>query len=109
MNEALENIKSAIDKAKGQDTMIFKVNEHHPDIDYVVITSASNQRQLLAIADYVRDVLIDKNYGYSHMEGNDTSKWILVDSDLIVIHVFEEQEREVYSLEKLYANCERVM
>lgn len=109
MNEALEKIISAIDKAKGTDTVIYRVNEHNPFLDYVVITSASNTRQLLAIADYVKDTLQENNMGYRHIEGNDTSKWLLVDSDQIVVHIFEENEREVYDLEKLYANCERVM
>lgn len=109
MDEALKDVLEAIDKAKGYDTVVFHVSEQHPFLDYIVITSASNSRQIQALADYVKKALIEKNHGYRHLEGNDTSKWILVDSDQIVVHVFDEHEREVYALEKLYAACERIV
>ena len=53
--------------------------------------------------------MIIHDLGYSHIEGNDSSKWILVDSSDIVVHIFEENERDIYALEKLYMNCERVV
>ena len=109
MTDGLKDVLEAIDKAKGSDTVVYKVNELNPLIDYVVITSASNTRQLQALADYVKESLIEHHHGYRHLEGNDTSRWLLVDSDAIVIHIFEENEREAYALEKLYANCERVI
>lgn len=109
MNEALKDVIEAIEKAKGMDTVVYKVGEQNPLIDYVVITSAGNTRQLQALADYVKESLIEHQHGYRHIEGNDTSKWLLVDSDAIVVHVFEENERDVYALDKLYVNCERVM
>lgn len=108
MSEALKDVLKAIDKAKGCDTIVYRVREHNPFVEYVVITTATNVRQLQAIAGYVRDELLQKNYGFRHIEGDDTSKWLLVDSDDIVVHIFEENERDVYALEKLYANCERV-
>lgn len=108
MNEALKDVLEAIDKAKGSDTIVYRIKDHNPFCEYAVITTASNIRQLQAIAGYLRDSLIQNNHGFRHIEGNDTSKWLLVDSDDIVIHIFEENEREVYALEKLYANCERV-
>ncbi|MGN1344795.1 MAG: ribosome silencing factor [Traorella sp.] len=109
MNKSLMDILDAIDKAKGFNTVVFDVKDHNPFIEYVVITSASNSRQLMAISDYVKECMLINHYGYRHIEGNDTSKWILVDSDDIVVHVFDENERSVYALEKLYINCERVM
>ena len=109
MNNALKDVLEAIDKAKGSDTVVYRFHELNPLIDYVVITSATNTRQLHSLADYVKESLLEHGHGYRHIEGNDTSKWLLVDSDDIVIHIFEESEREVYGLEKLYANCERVM
>lgn len=109
MNDALKYVLDAIGKAKGENTRVYKVNELNPLIEYVVVTSATNSTQLQALADYVRESLIEHKLGYRHIEGNDSSKWLLVDSDDIVIHIFEENERDVYSLDKLYANCERVI
>lgn len=109
MNEALEIILKAIEKAKGENTVIYKFNTLNPYVDYVIITSATNMRQVNAIADYVREALIIHDLGYRHIEGNDTSKWVLVDSDHVVIHIFEENERQMYALEKLYASCEKIL
>lgn len=108
MNEALEIILKAIDKAKGENTLVYKFNTLNPFIDHVIITSASNMRQVGAIADYVREAMLEHDLGYGHIEGNDSSKWVLVDSDHIVVHIFEETERQLYALEKLYASCEKI-
>ena len=102
-------VLDAIDKAKGVDTIVYNVSNHNPFVEYVMITSASNSRQINALADYVRESMIVHDLGFSHIEGNENSKWILVDSDDIVVHIFEENERDVYALEKLYMNCERVV
>ena len=107
--ERVKQLIEAIDKAKGMDIVVFDVSSHNPFVKYVVICSASNARQIHALAQYVRESMIVHDLGFSHIEGNDTSKWILVDSDDIVVHIFEENERDVYSLEKLYMNCERVV
>ena len=102
-------VLDAIDKAKGVDTIVYNVSSHNPFVEYVFITSASNSRQIQALAQYVREAMIIHDLGYSHIEGNDSSKWILVDSSDIVVHIFEENERDIYALEKLYMNCERVV
>ena len=107
--DKIQIINDAIDKAKGINTIVYHVADHNPFVEYVVITSASNARQIQAIAQYVREAMIVHDLEYSHIEGNESSKWILVDSSDIVVHIFEENERNVYALEKLYMNCERVI
>ena len=107
--DRISTVLDAIDKAKGVNTIVYNVSNHNPFVEYVFITSASNSRQIHALADYVRESMIVHNLGFSHIEGNENSKWILVDSDDIVVHIFEENERDVYALEKLYMNCERVV
>ena len=102
-------VLDAIDKAKGIDTIVYNVANHNPFVEYVFITSASNSRQIQALAQYVREAMIRHDLGFSHIEGNDSSKWILVDSSDSIVHIFDENERNVYALEKLYMNCERVV
>lgn len=108
MDETLSSILKSIEKAKGENTQVFKFASRNPFIDYVVITSASNMRQVNALAHYVREGLLEQGLGYSHIEGNETSKWVLVDGGNTIVHIFEENEREVYDLEKLYSQCEKV-
>ncbi len=108
MDQSLEVVLKGIDKAKGMDTIVFNFNQLNPSIDYVVITSASNLRQVTAISDYIVEGLRENNLPLKHVEGGRDSKWILVDADHVIVHVFEESERHVYALEKLYACCEVV-
>lgn len=106
--QQIEILLKAIDKAKGMNTVVFDFRTHSPFVDTVIITSASNSKQLNAIADYVREAMLTHDLGFSHIEGNESSKWLLVDGKQIVVHIFEEHEREVYALEKLYSGIERV-
>ena len=108
VNKTVETALMAIDKVKGEDTIVFEFSEKNPFIDYVIITSASNMRQVNAIAEHIKESLNEANLEIRHIEGNKDSKWILVDADTVIIHVFEENERQVYALEKLYASCKVV-
>ena len=98
MKEKLEIICKAIDEKKGEDICIYAFSQLNPAIDEVVIASGANLRQTYAIADNVRDRLAE------HMEGNRDSRWILLDAGDIIVHIFEQKERGVYHLEKLYAD-----
>ena len=73
-------------------------------VDEVVIASASNQRQVFALADNVKDRLAEHGMRVDHVEGGRDSRWILIDASDIIVHIFEHQERNVYGLEKLYAD-----
>ena len=106
--ENLQLILNAINKAKGMNTVVFDFRSRSPFVDYVVITSATNTRQIKALAEYVKEAVVDNHLGYSHIEGDETSKWLLVDSERYIVHIFEENERDVYALEKLYSGIERV-
>ena len=70
----------------------------------MVIASASNQRQVFALADNVKDRLAERGMRVDHVEGGRDSRWILIDASDIIVHIFEHQERNVYGLEKLYAD-----
>lgn len=104
MNKILETALQAIGEKKGMDILTYDFHEVNPFIDDVIICSASNQRQVYAIADNVVDRLHEAGLYVRHMEGNQESRWILVDLDTVIVHVFHEEERQVYQLEKLYAD-----
>lgn len=104
MKESIETIVKAIDEKKGNNILVFDYHELNPFIDHVIITSASNQRQVFAIADNIIDCAHEAGIHTCRMEGNKDSRWILVDLDTIVVHVFLDEEREIYRLEQLYAD-----
>lgn len=100
----LKTIVKAIDEKKGHDIIVYDFHELNPFIDYTVLASASNQRQVFALADNVVDRAKEAGIPVRKMEGDKDSRWILVDLYTVIVHIFLEEERNVYRLEQLYAD-----
>jgi ribosome-associated protein len=73
--------------------------------DYFLIASADSSRQLRAIADRVAEALDDAQVSMRHREGASEAQWILLDYHDVVIHIFEDQTREFYDLERLWGDA----
>lgn len=104
MDKDLEVLVKAIDEKKGSDILIYDYHDLNPFIDYTIIASASNQRQVYAIADNVMDRANEHGIRVKRIEGNKDSRWVLIDLHTIIVHVFLDEERKVYRLEQLYAD-----
>jgi ribosome-associated protein len=71
-------------------------------VDYFLICSADTEPQVKAIADNIRRGTPSKPW---HLEGYEHSRWVLLDYIDVLVHVFRSEEREYYSLEKLWADA----
>lgn len=77
--------------------------------DYFVICSARNSRLVAAVAQEIEDhVAIEFDRQPRAVEGLDDRRWVLVDFGDVVVHVFAEEERAYYRLERLYGDAPRV-
>jgi ribosome-associated protein len=99
--------RAAADK-KGDDTVILAVEPLLKITDAFVITSGTNARQVRTIADEVEEK-VKQNGGPSplRIEGLDDARWILMDYGDFVVHVFLDEVRKFYDLERLWADAER--
>jgi len=93
---------------KAFDILILDLRKLTYVADYFVICSGSNTTQVGAIADSIGGVLAQAGIRFSHVEGEAESKWVLMDYGDVVVHVFEEQTRTYYALEKLWGDAPRV-
>ena len=107
MENKLKLVLEAINKTRGEDIIIYDFTSLNPFIDRVVICSARNMRQVHAIAVNIRDKCREHGI-YTRIEGTQESRWILLDIDTIIVHVFLEEERDVYRLERLYSDQPRI-
>ncbi len=103
-----EKIFKAVDDKKAMDIIVLKMAGVSDISDYSVICSAGSDVQAKAIADHVEEMLAKEGVFTSTREGYDTANWVLLDYAHCVVHIFIEQERDYYNLEKLWAKAERI-
>ena len=96
--------KAATDKL-GENLVALDVTEPFALAEIFLIVSAKSQRQALAIADEIEDQLAKEKVRVRFREGRETGRWILMDFGDLVVHVMHEQERDFYSLERLWRDC----
>ena len=107
--EAVKVAYKALDDKMGIDIKVIDIGGLTPIADYFVIASASNSSQLRAMADAVEEELHKKcNIEKTHSEGVQTKSWILLDFNDIVVHLFNQEDREFYNIERIWADAEVV-
>lgn len=75
--------------------------------DYFLIVSAANARQAQSICDNIEIEMKTKGEAPLRIEGYREGRWILIDFGAVVVHVFLDEEREYYNLERLWGDAER--
>ncbi|MBM3682923.1 MAG: ribosome silencing factor [Actinobacteria bacterium] len=102
-------VADAADDKLGTDTVVLDVGDVLAITDYFVVTHGANDRQVKAIADEVERVLRER-FGTKPVrtEGLDDLRWVLIDYGSIVVHVFEEETRRFYELERLWRDVPRL-
>jgi len=100
--------KVALDN-KGEDVMVLDICGQTAEFDLFVLATGSSRRQLHAISEQIDDVL-EKEMGDRRMgiEGYQESRWIVLDYGSVVVHLFDEDTREYYDLETLWADGKRI-
>ncbi|MGH9832353.1 MAG: ribosome silencing factor [Blastocatellia bacterium] len=106
-----EQVKTAVraaDEKKAQDMLVLRLSAITEFTDYFIICSGNSTRQTQAIADAVTEELKKVKTRPMHTEGYNNGEWILIDYGAFVVHVFTEQSRRFYDLERLWRDAERV-
>lgn len=101
-------VAEAAGEKKAREVTILDLRPLTVVTDYFVICSGTNPIQVKAIADHVREKLEVHGACMRHWEGYDNARWILMDYGAMVVHVFHEQERSFYNLERLWGDAEAV-
>lgn len=76
--------------------------------DYFVICHGRSTRQVQAIADRIEEILRKGGLRPNHVEGYPPGEWILMDYVDIIVHIFHQDRRNYYNLEKLWADAPRL-
>ena len=102
-DDALAVAQVVIDK-KAQDVMLLEISEVVSYADFFLICSGRSVIQVRAIANAVEEHLRERGFHPLHIEGLTEGRWILLDFDELIIHVFLEETRHFYNLERLWSD-----
>ncbi len=104
----IEVVMNALEDVKLSDIEIYDMREKSPFFDYLIISSASSDRQLQAAINHIQKDLDENDYPMARVEGKNSNSWILIDAKDIIINVFTKEEREYYNLEKMLVEINKV-
>ncbi len=96
-----EGLTAALDK-KAAAVLVFNLTDLTTMADYFVLSTASSDRQARAIADAITEALGSPG----STEGLSRANWILMDYGDVVFHIFQEEARRFYALERLWGDAE---
>jgi ribosome-associated protein len=99
----------AIDEKKGEDTVVLGVGQVLAITEWFVISSAANRRLVRTLAEEVEEQLyLLHDRKPLRVEGIDEAQWVLLDYGDVVVHVFTDETRRFYEIERLYRDVERL-
>ena len=105
MNREKEMTKialKALDDKMAMDVKVIDINQVSVLADYFIIASGSNQNQVQAMVNNVDEMMTKAGYEPKQIEGTKNSSWILMDYGDLIIHVFDEENRLFYDLERIW-------
>jgi ribosome-associated protein len=98
----------AADSKQAEDLVALDVSGPLPLTDIFLLATGRNERNVLAIAAEIEDKLNESGIKTLRREGRQEGRWVLLDFGDIVAHVFHEEDRLYYSLERLWKDCPAV-
>ena len=110
-NDIEKRVKKAVAAAEDRqadDLRVLGLGEVSDFTDYFVICSGASDRQVQAIADAVEETLRAAGVRPLHVEGRRGGNWVLLDYGAFVVHVFQDETRRFYGLERLWSDAPEV-
>ena len=106
--ELAGKIVKILDSKKALDIRVIGISDLTIIADYFVLATGTSNTQVKALAVEVEYQLKQQDIMPNRMEGYNSSSWILVDYGNVVVHIFQKDTRDFYSLERLWADGEQI-
>ena len=106
--EIAYQVTKALDEKKGMDIKLLKIDRVSSLADYFLICTGTSNTHVRTLCDYAKYTLEQLGEPMLSREGHRGNSWELLDYGTIVVHVFTEEAREFYALERLWADAETV-
>lgn len=100
--ELQDYIAAALDNDKAQNIVCIPLKGKTTIADFMLIATGTSSRHVSAMAENLRDKLNAERKIKARIEGKDTGDWVIIDAGDVMVHLFREEVREFYDLEKLW-------
>ena len=104
--EMAMGLAKALDSKKGQDIKVLKTEALTSLADYFVLCTATSNTQVKAMSDACEEAMEKEGERVHHIEGHRDGTWLLMDFSCVVVHVFTDEARKFYDLERLWADAQ---
>ena len=106
--EVAIQVTKALDEKKGMDIKLLRISDVSSLADYFLICTGTSNTHVKTLCDYAEYTMEQLGEPMLGREGHRGNSWELIDYGSIVVHVFTQEAREFYSLERLWADAEQV-
>ncbi|MEA4963118.1 ribosome silencing factor [Lutispora sp.] len=104
----VDEVIQILQDKKAKDIKVLDIHELSALSDYFVIATGTSTTHVQALCDNVEEKMGEAGYTMHHKEGFRSGRWILLDYYDVVIHIFYEEERKFYNLERLWVDAKTI-
>ena len=104
-NEMMRIAVEAADDKRAENILVLDMEGLSVIADYFIICHGNSEKQVEAIAKGIKDQMQERDFEVKRVEGLDGGRWVLMDLNSVIIHIFHKEERQYYNLEKLWGDA----
>lgn len=104
-NQVLQLAVKAADDKKAENIVVLNMKGISLISDYFLICHGNSEKQVQAIANEIKKTAQENKIELKRLEGFEQARWVLIDLNDVVVHVFHKEERVYYNLEKLWGDA----
>ncbi len=108
IKEAVKMIVNAIEDKKGEEVRVIDISKVSVIGDFFIIASGNNRSQIQAIADDISEKLGRAGLEQKNIEGYQNANWVLIDFGDIIVHLFDQENRSFYDLDRIWRDGDTV-
>ena len=101
-------LANTLDGKKGEEIKVLKTEGLTTLADYFVICTATSTTQIKAMSDACEEAMEKNGEQVHHIEGHLGGTWLLMDFSAVVVHIFMDEARKFYDLERLWGDAEEI-
>ena len=106
--EMVKTAVAALQDKKGEDIRVIDISGVTVIADYFIIASGSNPNQVQALVYNVEEQMYKAGYDDPRVEGYNTASWVLLDYNNVIVHVFSQDDRLFYDLERIWRDGKEI-